>query len=393
MNVQKSTFSTDDLSAKIAKTLLPTHQARGLPNECYVNEEYYQQEMQVIFHQGWFAVGFTADVRNAGDVCPKNIAGASYLLTRDAQNDIHVFHNVCRHRGHVLVTQAQNMPLIRCPYHSWCYSHKGALKKAPHVGGVGRDSHPDFDASQASLFPVRHAEWMGIIFINPSNDAVDFADYIAEPAKAWHEFADVPLYAHASDSNFGFQLNCNWKFPIENYCESYHLPWVHPALNSYSRLEDHYNIEGENCSGQGTVVYQPTLDEQGRRLTEYPLKDKKWQTGGEYLSIFPNLLYGVHKDHTFGLIVTPDGAGQTQEHGLLYYFDEDAIGEKYEILRRRMNENWYQVFKEDVTVVQGMHQGRKGSAYDGGVFSPVMDGPTHCFHKWVANKLTNKITQ
>ena len=35
----------------------------------------------------------------------------------------------------------------------------------------------------------------------------------------------------------------NWKLAVENYCESYHLPWVHPGLNSYSRLEDHYHID------------------------------------------------------------------------------------------------------------------------------------------------------
>ena len=27
--------------------------------------------------------------------------------------------------------------------------------------------------------------------------------------------------------------------------------------------------------------------------------------------------------------------------------------------------------------------------FDGGKFSPVMDGPTHLFHEWVADKMTS----
>ena len=38
-------------------------------------------------------------------------------------------------------------------------------------------------------------------------------------------------------------------------------------------------------------------------------------------------------------------------------------------------------------MVEGMQRGRHGVAFDGGKFSPVMDGPTHCFHKWAASQL------
>ena len=35
-----------------------------------------------------------------------------------------------------------------------------------------------------------------------------------------------------------------------------------------------------------------------------------------------------------------------------------------------------------------MQEGRNSPAYNGGNFSPVMDNPTHQFHKWIANNLT-----
>ena len=35
-------------------------------------------------------------------------------------------------------------------------------------------------------------------------------------------------------------------------------------------------------------------------------------------------------------------------------------------------------------VVEGMQKGRSAPGFDGGRFSPAMDGPTHAFHRWVA---------
>jgi hypothetical protein len=34
-----------------------------------------------------------------------------------------------------------------------------------------------------------------------------------------------------------------------------------------------------------------------------------------------------------------------------------------------------------------MQKGRHGPFFDGGKFSPVMDVPTHVFHKWVARHM------
>ena len=48
---------------------------------------------------------------------------------------------------------------------------------------------------------------------------------------------------------------------------------------------------------------------------------------------------------------------------------------------------WKGVFVEDVFVVEGMQKGRQGVLFDGGKFSPAMDGPTHNFHHWVATNI------
>ena len=56
-------------------------------------------------------------------------------------------------------------------------------------------------------------------------------------------------------------------------------------------------------------------------------------------------------------------------------------------MRAKNTNFWKEVFKEDIFVVEGMQKGRHGKFFDGGKFSPIMDGPTHLFHEWVATQI------
>ena len=49
------------------------------------------------------------------------------------------------------------------------------------------------------------------------------------------------------------------------------------------------------------------------------------------------------------------------------------------------SEIWKEVFEEDISVIEGMQEGRAGILFNGGKFSPVMDTATHVFHQWVAS--------
>ena len=98
--------------------------------------------------------------------------------------------------------------------------------------------------------------------VNISNNEVSFEEYIKPLEDRWSEFwtkEDQKLIHHADDYGyFLLEAKCNWKFAIENYCESYHLPWVHPGLNAYSKIDDHYHIQGlpNRFAGQGNSGLQ-----------------------------------------------------------------------------------------------------------------------------------------
>ena len=320
-----------------------------------------------------------------GDAKPITFLGIPLLLIRDRGGAVRVFQNTCRHRGMILVDAPRKIEgAIRCPYHSWCYATDGRLVSTPHVGGPGQNTHEGIDRITLGLLEIRSHLWMDVVFINVSGTAAPFEEANADLIARWAEF-DKPLYHGGADSRFSLDVACNWKLAVENYCESYHLPWVHPGLNAYSRLEDHYNIEHPGkYSGQGTLVYRQLTGAEGQVFPDFPGLSPKWDEGAEYTALFPNVLFGVQRDHAFAIVLIPTAQNETQEQIHLYY----AAPETDPALRAANTAQWKTVFKEDIDVVEGMQRGRHATGFDGGVFSPAMDGPTHCFHQWVAGKVT-----
>ena len=373
-----------DTSDVLANVRRPVESANGLPNAHYTDPATFNAEAKAVLHATWAGLAVGADVPEQGDAKPIDFLGIPLLLLRDKDGDVRVFQNICRHRGMILVDAPRKIEgAIRCPYHSWCYSTKGALVSTPHVGGAGHNTHEAIVKDDLGLIEVRSHIWRDVVFINLDGAADDFAVVHAELLERWKEH-EQPLYHGGADSAFTLDVATNWKLAVENYCESYHLPWVHPGLNSYSRLEDHYHIESYgNFSGQGTLVYRQMKGDDGRTFPDFKGLSDFWDEGAEYISLYPNVLLGAQRDHAFAIVLQPLAHNQTAEHIHLYY----ATPNTDDHMRRDNAALWKTVFEEDIGVVEGMQRGRSAPGFDGGRFSPVMDSPTHCFHDWVASKL------
>ncbi|MEM0989506.1 MAG: aromatic ring-hydroxylating dioxygenase subunit alpha [Pseudomonadota bacterium] len=366
----------------------PIDTARGLPNPFYTDPSVFEAEKERVFFRNWAALGFVSDVPEPRDAKPVTFLGQPLVMIRDRDGTLRVFQNICRHRGMILVQQEGKIArAVRCPYHSWCYELNGNLRTTPHVGGPGTNRHDEIKREELGLFEVRSHIWMGVVFVNIDGKAPPFEQYAADAIARYKDF-DKPLYVCGDEGSFKMDVNANWKLAIENGAESYHLPWVHPGLNSYSRLEDHYHIETPAAySGQGTTVYNPSLDESGRTFPAFEGLGEKWGMSAEYPMFFPNIMVGFQRDHFWGFIVEPIAHNRSREHVQIFYTSPDVADDDYAAMRRKNADMWAEVFAEDIFVVEGMQQGRAASMFDGGKFSPVMDNPTHDFHAWVATQM------
>lgn len=204
----------DDLGA--TREALP--QTRHLPGRFYTSPELQELEKRRIFMKDWLCVARLEELSQLGDYMAIRIMDEPVLITRDQDGALHALANVCRHRG-VEVAQGQgNATSFSCPYHSWNYDLTGRLVAAPYM----RESTAEL--GQCRLPPLRIETWRGWIFLNFDANAPPLSDTLA-----------------AFDDEFGFlqpencrlvdkttiDLNCNWKFTVENLMDVYHVGTIH----------------------------------------------------------------------------------------------------------------------------------------------------------------------
>ncbi len=369
-----------------------TLSSQGLANAWYIEESHWIRERDNVVAKTWAGLGFSCDIPDVGDTAPVSFMGLPLLMLRDEGSNIRVFHNVCSHRGMQLVIEPGNKGLmIRCPYHRWGYDLSGQLKTTPNIGGMGVHEVEGFSCSDHGLKEARCAEFMGIVFVNLSGDAPPLQDHLQPMIDRWEALAGKQfgqcLVADTNKGSLELTVNSNYKLAIENYCEAYHLPFVHPDLNTYSPLSEHYNLVVEPlASGQGTRTYDLTRGNQAP-LPTFPGWAQSQLKTGEYLSLYPNVLLGIQADHFFAIVLLPEAVNRTRERLQLMYAGQDALGQPHTERRENLLDAWSAVFAEDVSVVEGMQQGRASPGFTGGVFSPVLDIPTQHFHHWFSERL------
>ena len=114
--------------SNIDEVLRPIEKAKGLPNEHYTSDAVFNEEKRAVLFDNWSAIGFGKDIPESGDAKPINFVDMPLIIVRNNDGEINVFQNTCRHRGMILIDKPTKLnDIIRCPYHSWCYTINGKL--------------------------------------------------------------------------------------------------------------------------------------------------------------------------------------------------------------------------------------------------------------------------
>src|ERR1700742_3332308 len=102
--------------------------AMTLAREDFVSPEVFADEQERIFARNWMLVGHQREVAKAGDFFVADVAGESLIITRDKENAVRGFYNVCRHRGTRVCEETRgHAAALQCPYHAWTYGLDGRL--------------------------------------------------------------------------------------------------------------------------------------------------------------------------------------------------------------------------------------------------------------------------
>lgn len=376
---------TDVLTPAVMRGLQqPTAKAVCLPNAAYTSGEFLAEELRLLFGRDWVCVGVGAQLPGRGDVRPVTVAGQPLLLVRTATGGLKAFHNVCRHRGMQLVAEPQcRRSALVCPYHAWTYSLEGELRKTPHFGGHDCDEVEGFDRRQYPLQAVRLETWNDLLFVDLSGRAPPLAEALAPLVARWRDY-DLGALRYAGSCSF--EARTNWKLAIENFLESYHLPWTHPSLNGYSKLEAHYIMLEPSYMGQGSSDYDAARAGFGA-LPVFSGLSAQRQATAEYPYLVPNTMLGLHPNHFFVFTVQPLAADRTLEEFHFYFVGEAAMSPALEADRSRAMQAWRDINLEDIRMIEGMQVGRQSEAYRDGRFSGYHETTTHAFQQRIAERL------
>jgi salicylate 5-hydroxylase large subunit len=205
-----------------------------IPFRVYTEAALHERELERFFYENhWCYVGLEAEIPNVGDFKRTTIGERSVVLSRAEDGSVHVFENVCAHRGMQFCRERHgNRKDFVCPYHQWSYSLKGDLQGVPFVRGVKQNGKvnggmpADFKKEENGLNKLRVAARGGVVFATFDHAMESFEDFVG------------PTILHYFDRMFdGRKLKIlgynrqripgNWKLMQENIKDPYHPGLLH----------------------------------------------------------------------------------------------------------------------------------------------------------------------
>ena len=362
----------------------PTDSGSGLPNLCYTSEDFYQLEQAVLFHDNWVFAGFAHQIAHKGDQLPVEIAGQPVVLVRDQDNQVRALHNVCRHRGARLVNEPRNAGKFVCPNHAWSYGLDGRLLARPHFHGGEKHDVNKAPCHRADLVSIRCEVWHDWIFVNLSGQAEDFESLLA-PIESRLEGYDFSTLKFAQ--SLAFEINANWKLALENFIEPYHVFSCHPWLNGFVGMAERCAPGFEDKVLFCGYEFGQTDPARGGALPWFPNLPAEKQNRGDWFVLFPNFAFEIFPDQVDIFIAHPDGPTRCRETIALYFVGDGADSEAYAEARTHVVQNWHDLNREDIGVIERMQAGRRSEGFDGGVLSPYWDPVLQHFARLVHNDI------
>ena len=191
--------------------------------EPYISEEWYQLERERVFGRAWLCMGRVEQLPESDTFFVKDVevCDAFVLVTRDKQDRIRAFHNVCSHRANMLVLERHGKgSRFVCNYHRWTYRNNGDCMGVPD-----RESFFDLDLDKCGLTPIACEVWEGWIFINlQTKPEVSLEEFLGEFGRS---FKGLPAPSADNASVISATQNANWKITADAFAESYHVPCLH----------------------------------------------------------------------------------------------------------------------------------------------------------------------
>ncbi len=186
----------------------------------YASPAFLRTEIDRLFLPAWHPVALLDEFRQDGDFKTLELLGRPIQIRRH-EGALHAYLNVCSHR-HCLLTELPrgNSEKLACQYHGWEYAPSGQVSRVPD-GGCFRP----FDRENARRQTFAVDTCGGLVFVRLAPQGPTLADHLSPHGQTIARAFSLPYICNWS---YTATFDCNWKIPVENTVETYHLPYVHP---------------------------------------------------------------------------------------------------------------------------------------------------------------------
>lgn len=387
----------------IAALNAPIERARGLPAAAYTSEQFFAHEQARLFPASWMGVAFGSDIADVGDAMPVEVCGLPIILVRNTEGTVVAFHNVCRHRATLVLTQPEKgLRQLQCPYHAWTYSLDGKLVATPFWDGTAASRRCPVDPAHNSLVPLPCKLWNQVVYVNLSGDAEPFDDYVA-PFEQHHGHVDLAALRVVHRRSWEFKAN--WKLVMDNW-EVYHHVWVHEGV--FDKMSDEVDLEtGQpytDSIASGNVMMlrvdpqrTPRDTTMGTPMPTLPThRDRAIAISAN--ALLPNTTLTIGPIMFAPAIYLPVATGVTRAEMAWYVAPEAAEDPQFAAARAAMLDRWLGKSRDysdrgglrsqDHTCMEWQQLARGSPVADDVKFSPTWEADVLYFQRWLVARLT-----
>ncbi|WP_433282201.1 Rieske 2Fe-2S domain-containing protein [Pseudonocardia xinjiangensis] len=195
----------------------------------YTDPALFAEEMRSIFGRTWVYVAHESEIAQPGDYRSTRIGTQPVIVTRDADGEIHVLLNRCRHRASLVCRERSgNATFFRCPFHGWTYRNSGELLGVP----MNRRYSPEhLDKPALSLTPVARVDsYRGLVFASLNPDVPDLVEHLGGVRQYLDRVFLHPAFEKTLNLGAGRNVHdypANWKHAAEGGVDGYHAITLH----------------------------------------------------------------------------------------------------------------------------------------------------------------------
>ena len=347
-----------------------------LPAWIYHSESFFDLEQEKIFLSAWQLVCHESDLVKPGSYMTYGLLNRRAFVVRTRSGEIKAFHNVCRHRAHLLLDGDLGCTpngRIVCPYHGWTYDLTGE-----RLAMGFPETFREHDSDEFALLPIDCEVYRGFVYIRFKAEGPSVAERMRPVDEEFRHYQPERL-AHDAAADWISEvwtesIDIDWKNGVENFLEDYHFFIGHQGLSAL--MQDDYDrsafdtdlsrlshvLRQDPKSGWSERAYSRLLPEQ-EHLPES--MRRRWT----YYALYPNTFFDIYPEYMDFFQIIPVAPGRSLLRGRSYSLvdqRESRLLTAIKYLNTRIN---HRVQQEDNQLTKSVQQGLASGSYQRGILS------------------------